>query len=96
MTKNEFSNNSRSMLHLNFITEKMLTTIGNLSIITVNCENVFKLFTQSKLTDVLHCILLNFPNFQKDILQNKKVILHKQINEYSHVVLLIHALNINY
>ena len=47
-----------------------------LSTITVNCKNVCKIFTQTKLTDVLYCLLLRLRNFQKNILENKEVILH--------------------
>ena len=42
---------------------------------------------------MLYCLLLRYPNFQKDTLLIKKVILHERINvQFSHVVRLIHSL----
>ena len=68
----------------------------NLSTITVNCKMFCEIFTQTKLTDVLYRFLYYFPNFLKDILQNKKVILHKLLQEFCHVISLIHGLNHRY
>ena len=48
-----------------------------LSTITVNCRNFRKIFTQTKLTDVLYRIMLYFELLQK----------------FSHMVWLIHSLN---
>ena len=51
-----------------------------------------KIFTQTKLTDVLYRFLLYFPNFREDILSNKKVTLHEFLQEFGHVIWSIHGL----
>ena len=42
--------------------------LKNLSIITVHCKKFCKIFTQTKLTDVLYDFMLYFLNIQENIL----------------------------
>ena len=49
------------------------------------------MFTQLKLADDIYRHLLYFTNFQQDIFWNKKVILHELLQEFGHVVWLIHG-----
>ena len=44
-------------------------------------------------TDILYRLILYFPNFQEDIFENNKVILHEFLQEFGHVIWLIHDLN---
>ena len=46
--------------------------------------------------EVARCSLASFPNFQEDILQNQKVISHGLLQEFVHVVWLIHGLKVTF
>ena len=51
-----------------------------LSATAIDCKICCKMFTHTKLKDVVCNLLLYLINFQKDILQTKKVILQDLIN----------------
>ena len=58
-------------ISVNFVYVK----IFQLTVIIVDkFSNFFKIFAKMKLTNVLYCLLLRFPNFQKDTLYIQKVI----------------------
>ena len=42
--------------------------LQDLLTIIVNCKYFYKIFTQTKLKDILYCFLLYFPNFHENIL----------------------------
>ena len=66
---------------------RALQWFNPLTVIIDKFRILFKILTKKKLTDMLYCLLLRFPNFQKDTLQYKEVILHGRKNvRFSHVV----------
>ena len=78
-------------MSINFFLVKFLKKFQNLSTITINSKILCKFSIQTKLRDVVNRLLLYFPNFHEDILQNKKVILHELLQKLGHVILLIHG-----
>ena len=55
-------------------------------------KNICKIFSQTKLTDILYRLLFVLQNFQQDIFENENVILHELLQEVSHMIWLIHGL----
>ena len=68
-------------MSVDFYLVQISKNFENLWTITVNCKNVCKIITQTKLTNVLYRFLLYFPKFQEDILKNEKFILHEFLQE---------------
>ena len=73
---------------------KILQKILKLTVIVDKFLNFFQNFYLKKVNKrAFYCLSLRFPNFQKNTLQIKKVILHKLLQEFGHTIWLIHGLN---